>query len=252
MLRIAVSHALAGVLHLASAVTLLILSAGYDGTRDLYLLRETWAPQGNHSDCSELKCTTRVETGEPWAFNLAATAVFFGCWSGLLHLVAAYTLRGMSNAAVNASAETHFRLRRIRFFDYAVTASLMLAAVSVVLGSPDLGQIISAVSAQFGVIATFYFAQRANAAWFGFAVASVGYAVAWAPLFLVFQASTASSTAAAPDFVTYIIIGIFFQFTCFAFLQAWLLWRRKTPFALEEALFLSASLTAGACRARRF
>lgn len=120
----------------------------------------------------------------------------------------------------------------------------MLACVSLILGSPDLGQLVSAVSAQLGVISTFYFAQRANAPWFGFSVSSLGYAIVWAPLFMVFRASTESSTAEAPDFVTYIIIGVFFQFSSFAFLQAWLLRRRKTPYSLEEALFLSASLTA--------
>jgi hypothetical protein len=244
MLRLVYSHAVAGVLHLASATTLAVLSADYDGTRDIYLLREAWSPQGNHTDCSELKCIISVETGEPFTFNLAAAAVFFGFWSGLMHLYAAWTVRDLTNDAIDTAPDIRFQLRRIRFFDYSVTASLMLACVSLVLGSPDLGQLVSAVSAQLGVIATFYFAQRANAPWFGFAVSSVGYGIVWAPLFMVFQASTDSSTAEAPDFVTYIIIGVFFQFTSFAFLQAWLLWRKKVPYTLEEALFLSASLTA--------
>lgn len=244
MLRLLYSHSIAGVLHIASATVLAILSADYDGTRNLYLLRESWAPFGNETDCSEFKCTINVETGEPYSFNLAAAAIFFGFWSGVMHLFAAWTVRDASNDAIDASPDFRFKLRRIRFFDYSVTASLMLACVSLILGSPDLGQIVSAVSAQLGVIATFYFAQRANAPWFGFAVSSVGYGVVWAPIFMVFQASTDSSTAEAPDFVTYIIIGVFFQFTSFAFLQAWLLWRPKTPYSLEEALFLSASLTA--------
>lgn len=244
MLRVAYSHALAGVLHIASATVLAVLSSGYDGTRSVYLLREAWEPQANHTDCSKLKCTVKVETGEPYSFDLAAAAVFFGFWSGTLHLVAAYTAWDTSNDAIGRSVAMQFSLRRIRFADYAVTASLMLACVALVLGSPDLGQLLSAGSAQLGVIATFYFAQRANAPWFGFAVASVGYALVWAPLFMVFHASTESSAAEPPAFVTYIIVGIFFQFTMFAFLQAWLLWRPKTPYALEEALFLSASLTA--------
>lgn len=243
MLRLAVSHALAGVLHLASAITLAVLSAGYDGTRKVFLLREVWTPQANHTDCSNVTCLVAPDVGEPYTFNLAAAAVFFGLWSGLLHLVAAYSIWDLSNDAVDTDKNVRFQLRRIRFYDYSVTASLMLACVSLVLGSPDLGQLISAASAQFGVIATFYFAQRAGAPWLGFAVSSVGYGLVWAPLFMVFQASSTSSTADPPDFVTYIIVGIFFQFTAFAFIQAWILWK-KTAFALEEALFLSASLTA--------
>ena len=118
----------------------------------------------------------------------------------------------------------------------------MLACVSLILGSPDLGQLVSAVAAQLLVVATFYFGQRANAPWFAFAVSSIGYAVVWTPLFMVFQASTDSSDAEPPDFVSFILLGVFFSFTSFAFIQAYLLWR-PTRFSLEEALFLSTSLT---------
>lgn len=122
MLRLVWSHSIAGVLHLASAITLAVLSADYDGTRNIYLLRESWAPQGNETDCSEVKCVTSVETGEPYPFSLSAAATFFGFWSGIMHLVAAWTVRDVSNEAIDRDVEIQFRLRRIRFFDYAVTA----------------------------------------------------------------------------------------------------------------------------------
>ena len=243
MLRLLYSHGIAGVLHIVSSTVLAVLSADYNGVRNIYLLRETWSPQGNHSDCSELKCVTAVETGDPYPFNLAAAAIFFGYWSGVMHLYAAWTVRDVSNDAVDGSPDLQFRLRRIRFFDYSITSSVMLACVSLILGSPDLGQLVSAVAAQFLVVATFYFGQRANAPWFAFCVSSIGYAVAWTPLFLVFQASTESSNAEPPEFVSFILLGVFFTFTSFAFIQAWLLWRPKTAYSLEEALFLRTSLT---------
>ena len=127
MLRLLYSHGIAGVLHLASATVLAVLSADYDGNRNVYLLREKWSPQGNHSDCSNVKCVTSVETGEPYAFNLSAAAIFFGYWSGMMHLVAAWTVRDVSNDAINGSKELQFKLRRIRFFDYAVTVGHLRA-----------------------------------------------------------------------------------------------------------------------------
>lgn len=243
MLHVAKSHLLAGLLHVASACALLALSAGYDGTRQLYLLRQVWRPLANQTDCSVYKCTVANELGEPYAFDLAAAAAFFGFWSGCLHLYAAYSVWDVSNDAANGDAQTQFELRRIRFFDYAVSSSVMVACVSIVLGSPSLGQVVTAVSAQFGVVAIFYFAQRANSAFFGFGVASVAYGVLWAPLFMVFMESMSGAEADPPSFVSFILIGVFFQFTSFAFLQLWLLCRPKTAYVLEESLFLCLSLS---------
>ena len=230
MLQIAKSHLLAGLLHVASAATLLGLSIGYDGTRQLYLLRQVWQPADNHTDCSVYKCTTSNELGEPYV-------------SGGLHLIASYSVWDVSNDAVNGDARYHFELRRIRFFDYVVTSSVMIACVSIILGSPSLGQVVTAVSAQLGVVAIFYFAQRANAALFGFWVSSLAYGVLWAPLFMVFMESMNAGKVEPPSFVSFILIGVFFQFTSFAFLQLWLLCRPKTAYVLEEALFLCLSLS---------
>ena len=243
MLTVDKSHLLAGLLHLASASTLLALTAGADGTRQLYLLRQVWSPPGDETDCSKYKCTVSNELGEPYTFDLAAAAVFFGFWSGGLHLYASFSVWSLSNGAVNNDAPTQFGLRRVPFFDYAVSSSVMIACVSIVLGSPSLGQVVTAVSAQFGVVAIFYFAQRANCAHFGFGVASVAYGVLWAPLFLVFLESTQGGAAEPPSFVTYILLGVFFQFTSFAFVQLWLLCRPKTRYVVEESLFLCLSLS---------
>lgn len=244
MLQVGKSHLLAGLLHLASAGTLLGLTRGVDGTRRLYLLRQVWTPSPGHDDCSVYKCAVSTELGEPYTFDLAAAAVFFGFWSGCLHLYAAFSVWSVSNEAADGDAKTQSVLRQIRFADYAVSSSVMIACVSIVLGSPSLGQVVTAVSGQLGVVAIFYFAQRANCALFGFGVASAAYGVLWAPLFMVFMESVGTEGGAEPPaFVTYILIGVFFQFTSFAFLQLWLLCRPKTRYVVEESLFLCLSLS---------
>ena len=102
---------------------------------------------------------------------------------------------------------------------------------------------VTATAGMMLVIACYYYAQLANRPVQGFVVASVGYIVLWVPIFMVVY-GVESGTVETPGFVNIIVIGTFFQFSCFAFAQAYFLWRPKTLYSVEESVFLSLSLSA--------
>lgn len=247
-----------------------------------------WVPLGNRTDCGDaIKCGL-ADTAVRYDIDLIALCALFAFWSSVCHLVASLWLGIMGHArkwldwvvdvllrreytvvaGADTSAITEVALRTIRMIDYAVSAPAMLVVVSIVCGSNDYGQLIGTATAMSAVILVDYFGSLGSHPRAAYAAASAIYIGLWIPIWMNFEAARSGDGdgRAAPDFVLYIVIGLFLTFSSFALLRLWAIFpgtccglclrgssslsvgRRKlrvdiTDFIVEDSLFVVLSMT---------
>jgi hypothetical protein len=108
-----------------------------------------------------------------------------------------------------------------RWYEYAVSASLMIVVIAMLAGVWDLGTLV----ALFGLVAVMNLAgllmeQRNESTedtdWTPYWVGVVAGAVPWIVIAISFVGSVTASDGEFPEFVIYIYVSIFVFFNCFA------------------------------------
>jgi len=138
-----------------------------------------------------------------------------------------------------------------RFYEYALSSSLMIVLIGMLVGVQDIGTLVllfglNAVMNLCGILM-----ERANQAmtttdWAPFIVGCIAGIVPWLVIFLYFYGSLSTSAAKPPTFVYAIIPTIFVFFNCFA-INMFLQYRKVGPwqnYLFGERMFIVLSLLA--------
>jgi hypothetical protein len=108
-----------------------------------------------------------------------------------------------------------------RFYEYALSSSLMIVLIGMLVGIWDLGSIIlmfavNATMNLFGIMMEYDNQGRANVRWTAFIFGSITGILPWVVIMVAFLSALNSSGAEPPGFVYAIIPTIFVFFNIFA------------------------------------
>ncbi len=109
----------------------------------------------------------------------------------------------------------------IRFYEYALSSSLMIVLIGMLSGLWDLGGIIlifglNAMMNLFGIMMEFHNQRTAKTDWTAFIYGSIAGIIPWVVIMLYFVGSVSSGEAKPPAFVYAIIPTLFVFFNIFA------------------------------------
>ncbi len=112
-------------------------------------------------------------------------------------------------------------LNPIRFYEYALSSSLMIVLIGMLSGLWDLGSIIlifflNATMNLFGIMMEYHNQYTKKTDWTSFIYGSVAGIVPWIVIFLYFMGSVSSGDAKPPAFVYAILPTLFVFFNIFA------------------------------------
>lgn len=110
----------------------------------------------------------------------------------------------------------------IRFYEYALSSSLMIVLIGMLSGLWDLGAIIlifalNATMNLFGIMMEYHNQHTAKTNWTAFVYGSVAGIIPWVVIMLYFLGAVSSGDAKPPTFVYAIIPTLFVFFNMFAF-----------------------------------
>jgi hypothetical protein len=108
-----------------------------------------------------------------------------------------------------------------RFYEYALSSSLMIVLIGMLVGVSDLGTLIlmfgiNAMMNLFGIMMELHNQNTPKTNWTAFIYGCIAGIVPWIVIFLFFYGSLASSDAKPPAFVYAIVPTIFVFFNIFA------------------------------------
>lgn len=139
----------------------------------------------------------------------------------------------------------------VRFYEYALSSSLMIVLIGMLSGLWDLGAIllifgINAMMNLFGIMMELHNQTTRKTDWTAFVYGSIAGIIPWIVIVIYFVGSVNSGDAKPPDFVYAIIPTLFVFFNIFAInmvLQYRKVGRRKN-YLFGERVYIILSLTA--------
>jgi hypothetical protein len=139
----------------------------------------------------------------------------------------------------------------LRWFEYAVSASIMIVAIGLLVGVYDLGSLIlmfalNATMIFCGLIMEVHNQTTAKTNWTSFVVGCFAGAIPWVVISLYLFAPATRSAGDVPTFVYGIYASLFVWFNLFA-VNMWLQYRRIGPwrdYLFGERAYIFLSLTA--------
>jgi len=149
-------------------------------------------------------------------FNLSLpwlVAIFFFL-SAVAHLTIVTVYRKKYAAGLNKG------INQARWIEYSLSASIMIVAISLLVGVYDLGTLIAvfaltAVMNLCGLMMEVHNQTTANTNWLSYWVGAIAGIVPWIVIALYFWAGAANDSK-PPIFVYWIFVSIFLFFNCFA------------------------------------
>lgn len=177
--------------------------------------------------------------------NLAYLIAAFFLASAVAHLLAALWLRKRYEAGLKKG------INRIRWFEYAASASLMLVAIAMLTGVGDLSTLLmifmlSAVMNLLGLAMEVYNQGKAKPNWLAYIIGCVAGIVPWVVLAIYLIGANLYGAGGIPGFVYGIYVSLFILFNGFA-LNMWLQYKKKGKWAnylYGERMYMILSLTA--------
>jgi hypothetical protein len=138
-----------------------------------------------------------------------------------------------------------------RFYEYALSSSLMIVLIGMLVGVTDIGTLIAifginAAMNLFGILMELHNQTTPKTDWTAFIFGCFAGIVPWIVIFLYFYGSLASSDAKPPEFVYAIVPTIFVFFNIFA-LNMVLQYRKVGPwkdYLFGERMYIVLSLLA--------
>ncbi len=158
-----------------------------------------------------LNPASRVLFDLPLAYLVAA----FFFMSAVAHLlIATVWRRGYERDLASG-------LNRARWFEYALSASTMMVAISMLVGIYSLGELLAifvlvAVMNLCGLVMEIHNQTTKRTSWVSFIVGCIAGIAPWIVVAVYFWASSAYGGGNIPNFVYWIYVSIFVFFNCFA------------------------------------
>ncbi len=227
-------NALMAAVHLAQAVAVLLLS------RDVRLPVTVSYLRFDQATSALVPAATTV-----FDVPLAWLVVAFFLLSSIAHLLIATAswgryerdlLRGMNKA---------------RWFEYALSASVMMVAIAMLVGIYDAGTLLMlfslvAVMNLCGLLMEVHNQTTRRTSWLSFWIGTLAGVVPWVVVAISFWASSTYGGGEIPAFVYWIYVSIFVFFSCFA-VNMWLQYKKVGPwvdYLYGERAYVVLSLVA--------
>lgn len=201
--RLRTLNIVAGFLHLAQAIALILLSVDFTlPIAGSYLafdpVQQSLVPE----------TTTLFDLSLPWL-----VASFFGL-SALAHFSIATVYHRRYVKDLNLG------INKARWIEYSVSASIMLVAISLLVGIYDLGSLImifslAAIMNLMGLVMEIHNQTTKKTNWLSYWIGCVAGIVPWVVIALYLWLGAANGSE-APSFVYWIFVSIFIFFNCFA------------------------------------
>jgi hypothetical protein len=139
----------------------------------------------------------------------------------------------------------------LRWYEYAISASIMIVVIGLLVGVYDLGSLILlfAVNASmifFGLMMELHNQTTQRTNWTSFILGCIVGAVPWVIITLYLWAPGTRNAGDVPNFVYGIYVSLFIWFNCFA-VNMWLQYRKVGPwrdYIFGEKVYIFLSLTA--------
>lgn len=194
---------IAGFIHLLQGIAIIVLSRNFS------------LP----ISASYLKFNPLSQTLEPasrYLFNISLPwliAIFFFL-SAAAHLTISTIYRKKYVTNLNKG------INKIRWFEYSLSASVMIVAVSLLVGIYDLGSLIAvfglvAIMNLCGLVMEVHNQSTQKTNWLSYLVGCLAAIIPWIIITLYLWTGAASGSK-APNFVYWIFVSIFLFFNCFA------------------------------------
>lgn len=138
-----------------------------------------------------------------------------------------------------------------RWVEYAISASVMIVAIAMLVGIYDIGALLMlfslvALMNLLGLVMEVHNQTTPRTDWLSFWIGTLAGIVPWAAIAISFWASSTYGGGQIPAFVYWIYVSIFLFFSCFA-VNMWLQYRRIGPWAsylYGERAYIVLSLVA--------
>ena len=122
-----------------------------------------------------------------------------------------------------------------RWVEYAISASVMIVAIAMLVGIYDIGALLMlfslvALMNLLGLVMEVHNQTTPRTNWLSFWIGTLAGIVPWAVIAISFWASSTYGGGQIPAFVYWIYVSIFLFFSCFA-VNMWLQYRRIGPWA---------------------
>lgn len=220
--------------HLAQAVAVLVLS------RDFRLPVMTSYLRSDPATTSLTPAMTTLAE-----IPLAWLIVAFFLLSSLAHLIIATVYR------TRYERDLRRGLNVARWIEYALSASVMMVAIAMLVGIYDVGALLMlfslvALMNLLGLIMEVHNQTTPRTNWLSFWIGTLAGIVPWVVVAISFWASSTYGGGEIPAFVYWIYVSIFLFFSCFA-LNMWLQYRKIGPWAgylYGERTYIVLSLVA--------
>ena len=147
--------------------------------------------------------------------NLAYLVVAFLLMSSIAHLTIATVYRTRYEAGLRKG------INKVRWVEYALSASTMMVAIALLSGIYDLGTLLAvfgltAIMNLMGLAMEIYNQGREKPNWLAYNVGALAGILPWLVIGLLFWAGNKYGAGHPPTFVYYIYVSIFLFFNCFA------------------------------------
>jgi hypothetical protein len=220
-----------GLLHLAQAVAILVLSNDFS-----------------------IPVQSKVATGPPGS-PLEVERVFFDM--PYAPIIAVFLLMAAADHLLTATVARGWYERQLdrgvnpaRWVEYSISASLMIVLIAMLTGIVDLYALVAIFGVNASMILFGWIMERVNepgrpVTWWPFWFGSIAGAVPWIAITIAIVVAQQEGDG-VPGFVFGIFVSLFLLFNCFAVNQ-WLQYRRSGRFAdyrFGELVYLVLSLVA--------
>lgn len=197
-------------LHTVQALTVLVLSDPNRGVWSITANHLTLGP-GSTADKPVLTSATQPI----FDVNLAYLVVVFFLLSALAHVFVATIYRE------RYEANLQYGINRVRWIEYALSASTMMIGIALLSGIYDLASLVmifglTAIMNLMGLAMEVYNQGREKVNWLAYNVGSLAGILPWIVIGIYFWAGENYGSGEIPTFVYYIYGSIFLFFNCFA------------------------------------
>jgi hypothetical protein len=181
--------------------------------------RGVWGVTANHltlgTGSTAEKPVLASATHTIFDLNLAYLIVAFFLLSSVAHLLVATVYR------TRYEANLKLGINKVRWVEYAFSASTMMVAIALLSGVYDLGSLVmifglTAIMNFMGLAMELYNQGREKVSWLAYNIGSLAGILPWVVIGIYFWAGNAYGSGEIPTFVYYIYGSIFLFFNCFA------------------------------------
>lgn len=187
-----------------------------------------------------------LEPATAAAFNLSLPSLIAGffCLSAIFHLVIATTYRKTYEANLSKG------MNKARWFEYSLSASVMMVAISLLVGIYDVSSLImifglTAGMNLMGLVMEVHNQTTKTTDWLSYWIGCILGALPWVVVALYLWVGSANGSS-APTFVYWIFVSIFIFFNTFA-INMWLQYKKVgkwKDYVYGERAYIILSLVA--------